>query len=101
RPPRRRRIAPPRRAARAPSSAGCRRLRPRAAAPPAGARGRARGSARNFRTPESLLARCAPLLERFGDLRRHVVLVVLGEHLLGREVPARLEAAAGDDALAF
>ena len=40
-------------------------------------------------------------LERLGDLRRHVVLIVLGEHAVGDEGALGRELALGDDALSF
>src|SRR5699024_7872087 len=43
----------------------------------------------------------ALLLERLGDLGRHVVLVVLGEHAVGTENPTRFEFALGHHALAL
>src|SRR5271155_3299804 len=44
---------------------------------------------------------CRLLLERGGHLRRHVLLVVLGEDLVGDEGPIRTHGAVRDDALAL
>src|SRR5690606_11482923 len=98
---RRTRTARLRPVARAPSSGGCRPWRRRSAARPGPARGTARESARSVRTPGSWRARRAALLERFGHLRRHVVLVMLRKHLLGSEAAAGIEAPACDDTLPF
>jgi hypothetical protein len=40
-------------------------------------------------------------LQAIGDLRRHIGLVVLGEHLFGVEDPVGAELALGDDPLAL
>src|SRR5262249_35514819 len=43
----------------------------------------------------------ALLLQRFGDFRRHVVLVVFGKYDVGKEMPSTIEFAFGHDALAL
>src|ERR1700685_840056 len=47
------------------------------------------------------VGRCRLLLERSGHLRRHVLLVVLGEDLVGDEGPIGTHGAVRDDALAL
>ncbi|SSI74805.1 Uncharacterised protein [Acinetobacter baumannii] len=41
----------------------------------------------------------AAVLERLGDFRRHVVLVVLGQHFIGHQHAVAAQLAEGDDAL--
>ena len=40
-------------------------------------------------------------LQRLGDFRRHVILIVLGQHAVGDEGALGRELALGDDALSF
>src|SRR5690606_21805451 len=75
---------------------------------PAGRRRRARGKGRPARAPGSFLqrlsgarSRLVRLLYRLGGLRRHVVLVVLGEHLARVEDAVGAELALRDHALAL
>src|SRR5690606_28697266 len=45
------------------------------------------------------LRQSAALLERLGHLRRHVVFIVLGQHLIGDQYPFGIQLAEGNDAL--
>src|SRR6185503_14866564 len=96
RPARRTRTDPPPRAARAPSSRLARERRRRSAPCLARARGTAQAPARVARAPESLALCRARLLERVGDLRRHVILVVLGYDLFADELAVVVQSADDD-----
>src|SRR5262249_50736910 len=80
---------------------GC--ARPRSAPWTARAQDRARAPARSGRVPRSLVARLpvALLLERVGDLARHVIFVVLGENGIRLEDAGAVKRTLGNNPLPF